>query len=67
MRKISSDDQPFCTENLKRLKRLKSGEYHKNRRSVKWRDINKKYKHEVAKAKKNYYKKIIKSLKKTPK
>ena len=24
MRKISSDDQPFCTENMKRLKRLKS-------------------------------------------
>ena len=34
-RKISSDDQPFFTEKLKRLKRKKSREYNKNRTSLK--------------------------------
>ena len=29
---------------MKSLKRLKSREYHKNRKSVKWRDLDKKYK-----------------------
>ena len=27
---ISSDDQPFCSERMKRLKRQKAREYHKN-------------------------------------
>ena len=48
---VTSDDQPFCSEKMKRLKRLKSREYHKNRKSVKWMELNKKYKIEVAKAK----------------
>ena len=63
MRIISSDDQPFCTEEMKRLKRLKSREFHKHRRSIKWRELNMKYKKAVSQAKKNYYKKIIKDLK----
>ena len=63
IRKISSDDQPFCTEKMKYLKRLKSREYHKNRRSIKWRDLSTKYKKEVAQAKKDYFKNIIKDLK----
>ena len=62
-RKISSDDQPFCTEEMKRLKRLKGREFHKNRRSLKWRELNDKYNKEVSKAKKSYYKNIIKDLK----
>ena len=37
-RKISSYDQPFWTEKLESLKRHKSREYHKNRKSLKWRD-----------------------------
>ena len=60
---VTSDDQPFCSEKMKRLKRLKSREYHKNRKSVKWMELNKNYKKEVAKAKKRYYRDIIKDLK----
>ena len=62
-RKVSSDDQPFCTEEMKRLKRLKAREYHKHRRSLKWWDLNEKYKRAVSKAKKTYYKNFIKDLK----
>ena len=58
-----SDDQPFCTEEMKRLKRLKSREYHKNRRSIKWRDLNKRYKKAVSQAKKDFYRNIIRDLK----
>ena len=60
---VTSDDQPFYSEKMKRLKRLKSREYHKNRKSVKWMELNKNYKKEVAKAKKKYYREIIKDLK----
>ena len=63
LRRISSDDQPFCTEEMKRLKRLKSREYSKNRRSLKWRDLSKKYDRTVQLAKRNYYKNVIKDLK----
>ena len=62
-RKVSNVDQPFCTEQMKRLKRLKSREYQKHRRSLKWRDLNYRYKKEVSSAKKRYYKNIIKDLK----
>ena len=48
---------------MKRIKRIKNREYHKNRRSVKWRELNKRYKNEVSKAKRNYYKDVIKDLK----
>ena len=61
-RKISIDDQPFCTEKMKRLQRKKSREYRKNRKSMKWKEINLKFKKEVSRAKKDYYKQIIKDL-----
>ena len=62
-RRISSDDQPFCTEEMKRIKRLKSREYHKSRKSPKWMDLNKKYKKEVSQAEKNFYRNIVRDLK----
>ena len=62
-RKVCSNDQPFCTDEIKRLKRLKSREFHKNRKSLKWIDLNYRYKQEVSSAKKLYYRKIIKDLK----
>ena len=62
-RKVCSTDQPLSTEEMKRLKRLKSREYHRNRRSIKWRDLNCRYQKEVSSAKKKYYKNIIKDLK----
>ena len=63
IRKISSDDQPFCTEKMKKLKRLKAREFHKNRRSKKWKKINKLYRKEVSIAKKNYNTNVLKDLK----
>ena len=62
-RKACTADQPFCTEEVKRLKRLKSREFSKHRKSIKWRELNRRYKKEVSSAKRNYYKKIIKDLK----
>ena len=62
-RVISSDDQPFCTEEIKHLKRLKSREYRKNRKSLKWRDLSKQYYTAVKKAKRDFYKKAVKDLK----
>ena len=61
--KISSDDQPFCTEKMKRLKRIKCREFSKNRSSEKWKSLDEKYSEEVDNAKKNYYDNIIKDLK----
>ena len=61
-RKVCTADQPFCTEEVKRLKRLKSREFSKHRKSIKWRELNRRYKKEVSSAKRNYYKKIIKYL-----
>ena len=63
IRKISSDDQPFWTEKLESLKRHKTREYHKNRKSLKWRELNKNFQQELSKAKKQYYKDMIKDLK----
>ena len=60
---ISSDDQPFCNEEMKYLKRLKSREFSKNRKSLKWRDLNKRYEKSVKKAKKSFYKTFVKDLK----
>ena len=61
---FTSDDQPFFTEKLKKLKRKKSREFHKNRRSIKWMQLEAEYRMEVTKAKRNYYKSKIKNLRK---
>ena len=43
VRKICSVDQPFCTDEMTRLKRLKCREYQKNRKSLKWQNLNSQY------------------------
>ena len=58
-RKIAVDDQPWYTEELKRLKRQKSREYHKNRKSDKYMRLDKKYEKKLKLAKKKYKKKTI--------
>ena len=65
VRKISSDDQPFWTEKLQKMKRQKAREYQKNRKSLKWMELNKSFKLEVSKAKKQYYKNFVKDLKRS--
>ena len=64
-RKISSDDQPFFTDKMKKLKKQKSREYRENRKSPKWKELNNKFKKEVSTANKNYYKNTVKELKMT--
>ena len=61
--KVSSDDQPFCNEKMKRLKRIKSREYQKHRSSKKWISLEDDYNKEVSTAKKHYYKNIMEDLK----
>ena len=48
---ITSDDQPFFNDKLSKLKRQKCREFHKHRRSPKWRKPENEYKHEVVKGK----------------
>ena len=58
-RKISSDDQPFFSEQLKRLHRKKRREYNKNRKSAKYLRLKKIFKHKVALEKIKFKKKMI--------
>ena len=62
-RKITTDDQPFCTQKMKYLKRMKNREFRKDRRSEKWKDIESRYKKQVSQAKKSYYKNMVQDLK----
>ena len=59
VRKISSDDQPFFTQELKCLHRRKRREFAKNRRSNKFLELKKKFKKKVEEEKKNFKKRMI--------
>ena len=61
--KFSSDDSPWCSERIKKLKRLKGREYNKHRSSKKWSDLKDQYKLALIKAKHTYYSNIVKDLK----
>ena len=61
---IRSDDQPFYTSKLENLKRRKSREFHKRRKSNKWIIMNKEYEVKLDKSKKDFYRKKIKKLRK---
>ena len=63
-RTVSSDDQPFYTQKLENLKRRKSREFHKRRKSNRWIQMNVDYEAELSKAKKNHYRKKVKGLRK---
>ena len=68
VRKISSDDQPWISFKLKKLDRKRKRVFHKERRSEKWKELNKKFKKEVKSAKSEFYKNKIEELKlKNPK
>jgi hypothetical protein len=62
-RKISSDDQPWITQKLKKMDRRRRRIYHKQRRSEKWRSLDKLFKKELKSAKAQFYKKTIADLK----
>ena len=49
-RTISSDDQPYFTHKLNILKRRKGREFHKRRKSKKWKVMDEEYQKELSKA-----------------
>ena len=61
--KHTTDDSPWCNDNVKRLKILKCREYRKHRRSQKWTDLDLIYKSALSEAKLKYYKNMVKDLK----
>ena len=63
-RVISSTDQPFYNHKLAKLKRKKGREYRKHRRSSKWKKLEEIYQTEILKAKKGFYRKRVKHLRK---
>ena len=62
-RKIQSDDQPWITHKLKQLDRKRKRLYRNERRSQKWRKLDKKFKQEVNCAKAAFYKQNVAELK----
>ena len=61
---VTSDDQPFYTNKLQKMRRRKCREFRKHRKSEKWAKMKAEYDIEVGNAKKGYYKKKIKHLSK---
>ena len=59
IRKISSDDKPWFTEQLKTLKRKKSRLFRKNRSSIKYKALVEKYENKLLETKKNFKAKTI--------
>ena len=64
-RSISSQDQPFFTHKLSKLKRKKTREYNKHRRSSKWDLLEEIYQNELSNSKKGFYRKTIRKLRKS--
>ena len=64
VRDVASDNQPFYNDKLSRLKRRKSREYSKRRRSAKWFKLEKIYNDQLKLAKKSFYRRRIKNLRK---
>ena len=54
-RKINSDDQPWISFKLKKLDRQRKRVYHKERKSVKWKKLDKIFRKESKSAKSNFY------------
>ena len=61
--KVTNEDQPWITQKLKKLDRQRRRVFHKNRRSERWKILNKAFKHEVKLAKKQFYKNMVEDLK----
>ena len=61
--KVSNDDQPWITQKLKKLDRHRKREYHKHRRSSKWKDLDKQFKKDIKAAKSGFYSKMVADLK----
>ena len=67
-RNINSDTDPFFSEKLEKMRRRKSREYKKHRRSEKWKILQTKYSDELKKTKANFYRRRMSKLRgKNPK
>ena len=62
-RKIQSDDAPWISHKLKKLDRKRKRLYRKERRSEKWRNLEKLFKKELKSAKATFYKQTVAELK----
>ena len=63
MTKLSSDDKPWITNNLKRLDRLRKREFFKNKKSAKWEKLNQEFLDKSEREKEHYYSNIVSDLK----
>ena len=59
---LCSEDQPFFTNKLHKMKRRKAREFRKHRKSIKWKIMNKFYQKELELEKRKYYDNKIKKL-----
>ena len=60
---VTSDDQPWITKETKGLDRRRKREFYKNRKSLKWRTLDEKFKQRCTEEKANYYNSMVKDLK----
>ena len=60
--KVSSDDCPWWTQQLQDLHRKKQRIFRKERMSLKWKALEKKYQRMKKKAKQNFYKRMVSDL-----
>ena len=61
--KVTNEDQPWFTKKLKKLDRQRKRIYCTNRRSDKWKKLDKLFKKEVKHSKADFYKKMVEDLK----
>ena len=62
-RKVNSDDSPWISFKLKKMDRKRKRIFQKERRSEKWKSLNKMFKKEVKEAKAKFYMKSVSELK----
>jgi hypothetical protein len=63
VRKVNSDNQSWISFKLKQMDRKRKRIYHKERRSEKWKLLNKAFKKEMKSAKTQFYKNKVAELK----
>ena len=61
--KIRPDDQAWVTSEIKSLDRLQKREYRKHKKSMKWKNLNNRYKEKCKKARFAYSENIVNDLK----
>ena len=65
MLKITTEDKPWVTQEIKILDRKCKREFYKHHKSTKWQEMHKKFKEKCQSAKESYYKNMVEDLKHT--